>query len=886
MGQATAATQDLAALPDPGLDGNIRLDRSVVPLHYTLDLSIDPHHERFAGRVTIQVSVRHQTSLLRLHAQDLRLHEVFVERDGQRHTTTPRVAKNGGLILSIDPPLPVGPARLYFRYDAPFSSTSSGLYRVYARDRWYAFTQFQSLYARRAFPCFDQPEFKTPYRVTLRVPNGLIALANGPEDQRTETSEGGTAFRFAETKPLPTYLVAFAVGDFDVITAPPQATNNIPLRIVTQKGRGRLTAFALQRTPDILNWLSAYFGQTYPFAKLDQIAVPYARSVAMENAGLVTYREPYLLLDETRAPLWNVVRSQSVIAHELAHMWFGNLVTMPWWDELWLNEAFARWMAGKAIAALDPGLDVPLEALARIQRVMELDSQQAARAIRQPIRHGGDIYNAFDSITYTKGAAVLTMLEAWVGDEAFRAGVQTYLHQHAYGTGTTADLLAALDKASGRPVSEMAAMFLNQPGAPLVDAQLTCDLEHKSPARLSLAQRRYRVAGGQAAESESQAWTVPVCVRYGFAPEAEKLADGQSSAVRECFVLDAPDKIVSLSEPGCPAWLHPNSGERGYYRWRLRPEELSDLVYRWREQLSVVEQVALPMQLLALVRAGSLPVQSYADALSALAHESHGKVIEQVIVGLRYLYDTVVDPELADPFAAYVRRLLTPHLERIGTEPRADGAIEDRLLRQTLITALAEMGQLESLHARARAVTVQFFKKPSSVPTETLALFLPLAAQRGDGALWARLAGQVFKAPRPTVRNVLVRALGSFDDPRLIQRSLDLVRDRKLRSQDFRSLVRALSPAARPVAWVWLTQHYTQLVSQLGSARAARLPAVASGLCSWPAHTAVKTFFEADRRAPLGTVRNLNLALEDIERCARQRERLREPLRQYLAGSH
>ena len=906
VGQATTlplATVSVTAAPiDFDIDGNVRLDRSVVPTRYTLDLSIDPNQERFSGRVTIRVDIKEPTGLVRLHAQDLRFHEVSVERDGSLHAVSVLVGKNGGLALRIDPPLPVGPASVQFSYDAPFSPTLFGLYRIQAQGRWHAFTQFQSLYARRAFPCFDQPEFKTPYTVTLRVPRGQTAFANGPQSRQHEANEadeadtGSAVFTFAETKPLPTYLVAFGVGDFDVVAVPGEAADAVPLRVVTQKGRGRLAAFAVRHTPVILNWLATYFGQAYPFAKLDQIAIPHARSVAMENAGLVTYREPYLLLDEAKAPIWNIRRNQLVMAHELAHMWFGNLVTMPWWDELWLNEAFARWMAWKVIADIDPRLDVPLEALSRIQRVMELDSKRAARAIRQPIRHAGDIFNVFNSITYTKGAAILHMLEAWIGEDAFRAGVRAYMRQHAYGTGTTADLLAALNKASGKPVTDMAERFLNQPGTPLVEVKLVCEPEGSSPARLALSQRRYRAAGSEVAEG--QAWTLPVCVRYGFAPEEggeEDDLDGRANAARECFILDAPDKTVALSEPGCPAWLHPNADERGYYRWQLSPAALSDLVHRYRSQLSVIEQVALPAQLLALVQADAVPVQTYVDALSELshkqaapkqsAHEQHGKVIEQVISGLRYLYNTAVDKDLAGPFAAYTRRLLAPHLDRIGIEPRTNGAIEDRLLRQTLVSALADMGQAESLHERAKAVTAQFFKKPSSVSTETLALFLPLAAQHGDAALWSQLVVNIFKTPRPSVRNILVRGLGSFEDVRLIQRSLDLVRDRQLRTQDFRTLIRALNPTARPVAWVWLTQHYAQIVTHIGQARAARLPSLASGFCSWQAHAAVKDFFEAHKRVPIGTAQNVSLALEDIERCIRQRGIIREPLRQYLALS-
>lgn len=585
-----------AAATDLDIDGNLRLDRSVVPTHYSLDLTIDPTKDRFSGKVAIRVQLSRETSLIRLHGQDMNFAQTAIESEGKRLPVHVVKGKNGGIALIVDPPLPAGQATIHLSYDAPFSPVLAGLYRVEDRSQWYAFTQFEALDARRAFPGFDQPEFKTSYAVTMRVPEGIIALTNGSQQKR-HTDGQSQVFTFAETKPLPTYLVAFAVGPFDVVAGPENAAGKPPLRIITTQGKGKLAAFALKRTPLILQWLSDYFGQPYPFAKLDQVAVPNFGGGAMENVGLVTYRERLLLLDETQAPIRSRLLSQTVIAHELSHMWYGNLVTMPWWDDLWLNEAFASWMAPKVIADIDPELEVPLEAVAREQGVMDLDSKRDARAIRQPIRHGGDIRNASDGITYRKGSAVLRMTEAWIGETAFRDGVRAYMQQHAYGSGATADLLAALDNASGKPVAETVRLFLDQPGTPLVDVTLSCDQEQKQPAALLLKQRRYRVAGSDV--PEGKAWTIPVCVRYGFAAEGEREAAGH----RECFLLDGRQLTVTLSQPGCPVWLHPNADEQGYYRWRLQPEVLSSVVNQHRQELSLVERVVLPGQLLALLRA-------------------------------------------------------------------------------------------------------------------------------------------------------------------------------------------------------------------------------------------------------------------------------------------
>ena len=571
-----------------------------------------------------------------------------------------------------------------------------------------------------------------------------------------------------------------------------------------------------------MNWLSTYFGQPYPFAKLDQIGVPNFSAGAMENVGLVTYRERLLLLDEARAPVWDRLWSQVVIAHELAHMWYGNLVTMLWWDDLWLNEAFATWMSWKVIADIDPALEFPLEVLGRTQGVMNLDSKRDARAIRQPIRHGGDIHNAFDGITYGKGAAVLDMVEAWIGKTAFRDGVQTYMKDHAYASGATADLLAALGQASGKPVAETIRLFLDQPGTPLVDVTLACGQSKDKPASLQLQQRRYRPAGSET--PEGQPWTVPVCVRYGFG--------GDGTSHRECFILHSKQQEVTLSQPGCPVWLHPNADERGYYRWWLQPELLNTIVNQQRHELSLIERVALSGQLLALLQADSLSVPAYADALSQLAQEQHRKVIDQVSGGLWYLYHTAVDDELIEPFGAYTQRLLAAHLERIGIDPQPNEAVSTRLLRPSLISALASMAKEDAIFERARSVTQQFLKEPGSVSPETLGMFLPIAARNGDAALWTQLVARVPEASSPAVRNILVRSLANFEDPGLLRRSLDTVLDGTLRTQDYRTLAGSVRRVARPTAWQWLTEHYDQLVQKLGTKTALRLPRMASGFCS------------------------------------------------------
>ena len=737
-------------------------------------------------------------------------------------------------------------------------------------ERAYAFTQFEPLEARKAFPAFDQPEFKTPYATTLRVPSGMHALSNASL-ARHEPGDGEDVFVFSETRPLPTYLVAFAVGEFDFSGPAPGAP---PTRIVAVKGKGNLAAYALERTPIILEWLTDYFDHPYPFAKLDLVAVPNFGAGAMENVGLVTFRERLLLLDPERAPVRARRSSQSVIAHELAHMWYGNLVTMAWWDDLWLNESFATWMAGKALADVAPELEIGIDVVRYAQYTMVLDSKRDARRIRQPIRDGGDIYNAFDGITYGKGAAVLRMIEAWLGEDVFRAGVRSYMRRHAYGSGGTDELLASLEEASGRPVAETMRWFLDQPGTPLVDVALECDEDE--PPVLHVRQTRYLPAGSDAEPGEP--WHVPVCVASGQ-------ADGGRS--RECFLLTEREQEVRLErEAGCPAWIHPNAAEQGYYRWRLPAEDLVALAGEHRASLHVTERVALPGHYQALLEAEALSVEDHWRALQGLASDERHQVIEAVVGALKFLERVgVADPdsELGLTYAAAVRRALTPQLDRVGAEPRPGEPLSARLRRAAVLPALGGMGRDEAVRAQAHDLARRFVASPGEADPEMLDLLLPLAARDGDRALWDALVGIAAAPPSPAVRNTVVRSLGAFEGDLLVQ-SLDLVLGGGLRAQDYRTVAGGVRTSQRPVALQWMEEHYAELVATLGPMTATRVPRMASGLCTAEDARRVERFFASAPGAPRGTERNVRLVVEEISRCARMRERILPGLSGVLAS--
>src|SRR5580704_1896585 len=435
--------------PPPRDDG--RLPATAVPQGYRVALTIDPTQPRFSGVTTIKVDVTEPTYSIVLNARDMTVSRAVATSGGVQTeaSATPRLASGSvaaeELVLTFARPLPAGPAVVEITYDAPFATDLAGLYRVEEQGRWYAYTQFESTDARRAFPCFDEPGFKTPFDVTITAPSGMIALANSPEQPSAggpDPGDGTRTHTFATSPPLPSYLVAFAVGDFDVAEGRKEP---FPIRVITTKGRAPLAGLALDVAAALIDKLGDYFDMRYPYAKLDLVAVPDFAAGAMENPGLVTFRDVLLLLDPQHATT-SIRRSQAeVIAHEFAHQWFGDLVTMKWWNDTWLNEGFATWAEAKIVDRWRPNFGATIGQIAGLEHVMDTDSLKSARAVREPVRSTSDAMEAFDGITYQKGAAVLRMIETWLGPDVFRRGVQRYIHENAWKNARAGDLFKALD---------------------------------------------------------------------------------------------------------------------------------------------------------------------------------------------------------------------------------------------------------------------------------------------------------------------------------------------------------------------------------------------------------------------------------------------------------
>lgn len=482
-----------------------RLPLNVVPTNYELELELRPQEAGYRGRVSIRVKLSESVDTFWLHSSNHQVAEAYITpKDGDKMVAG--TIRTGASTVAISASSRLAPG--FYTIDLLFSGEMKtplmGMYRVEHAGDWYIYTQFEPLGARLAFPCFDEPRFKTPFKISIITQKGVRAFSNAPVGSETVLDGERVKRDFLETPPMPTYLVALAVGPIDVASnemshLTREDGTTLPIRILTPRGRRDDARSALAHAAEVVASQEAYFGTRYPYRKLDLVAVPDFGAGAMENAGLVTYRDSLLLFDKAKAPESSFRRYLSIHAHEIAHMWFGNLVTMKWWDDLWLNEAFATWFAAKTVMDLRPDWQTRFRRLDGVSSVMSSDSKSETRRIREPIRTEGDVRDAFDGITYTKGAAVLDMFESHVGAEVFRAAVRKYLDKARWKNATYNDLLGEVGRESGDAgIIESMSTYLDQPGVPLLTFDVGACAGGKSSIKLS--QKRWAPVGGAPAQ--------------------------------------------------------------------------------------------------------------------------------------------------------------------------------------------------------------------------------------------------------------------------------------------------------------------------------------------------------------------------------------------------
>ena len=845
----TAAGPALAeGAPPPGI-----LPETVRPTAYRLDFTVDPARPRFTAHTEIDIQLAAPARRLYLHGRDLAVTRVqgitgrMVAAEGRYRQVLP----TGVAELSFDRPLQAGRHTLILDYTAPFGTSASGLYHVKVGDRWYAYTQFESIDARRAFPSFDQPGYKTPFSVRITAPKDLFVVSNAPETG--DAVQGAMKVHtYAPTNPLPTYLVALAVGPFDVesTVAAPNSARSTPLamRGIAEAGqRGRL-AFAMANAPKLTGLLEEYFGIAYPYPKLDLVASPIMGG-AMENAGMITYDDTLILVDKDAPPAQTLALG-SVVAHEIAHQWFGDLVTPKWWDDIWLNESFATWAAEKVASRWNPAAGADVADLNGALRTMNLDSQAAGRPIRQRIDRNEQIDSAFDAITYEKGGQVLRMMEGYVGEDAFQKGVHLHLTRYAHGTATGDQFFASIAEGSGHPeVIPAFRSFVEQQGVPLVTVRAT------NGGAYTLTQERYVPIG--VARGVSQLWQVPVCARSG---------EG-----RGCTLLTGRSGGLALK--GTQPWIMPNAGGRGYYRFDLDRTSWNALIAA-SPGLVPTEAMATADSLWASFSAGRAPFAQVVSGTRALATHPERYAATFLPNTLYGLSQTEMSATDRANYGHMVRTLFAPRLAELGLDPRAGAYAaepsERRELRRVLADYVANEGRDAGARAKIAAATRAYLGGSTAALDPALRpLGLEIVAKDGGMAMVKTLFDRLVASNDPQERSELVQALGGIDRADLAPRILVLSQDPRLRNLEGLRLVGGLAQAAntRDLAYRHAAANFDAL-AKTQPLIASFLLGIGSGFCTQDRARQV----EADLRPKVASLHlsglELDRSVERIRKCA------------------
>jgi alanyl aminopeptidase len=834
----------------------LRLATSARPTNYLVEMRMSPKEEGIKGRVTVDVVLTEPTTAIFLHAGD-NLGVTSATLGGQ----TARVERvNDEMVgLSFGAPLATGRGQLVLAYEGKLPSRDGrGAYRQEEKGDWYIFTQFESTDARRAFPCFDEPSFKTPYTISLNVPDDQLAFANTPEAGTKKGTDGWKTVTFAPSQPLPSYLVAFAVGPFEIVDGGKAGKKQTPIRIIVPKGRSADAKYAAQTTGSVLAKIEEYTDIPYPYEKLDHIAVPQ-KGGAMENPGLITYGNPTMLSNGDARSVRLERGYISIAAHELGHIWFGDYVTTAWWDDIWLNEAFATWMSSKIVEALHPEWDTAVQRATAKSNVMANDSLASARRIRQPIESRHDILNAFDDITYRKGAAVIEMMEHWVGTDQWKKAIHGYLQKHAYGNSTSqeflSDMAGQLDAEHAGPFTNTFSSFLDQPGYPMIDAKLTCGKD-EAPS-LALTQYRFVPTGSLVAAEE---WSIPFCAEF---------PGGQS-----CTLLRDHTAKLPLATKTCPDWVNPNAHASGYYRSYIDDKDETKLLQNKKAPSS--ERAAILGDELALLHTSKLTDDKVLGQVPMIMADGDRFLVAMTANYVGGLDSNLVSDAQMPKFAKFVRAQFLPKAKSLGwTAKDRPGQPEDdgtKLLRPQVIGLAADYDDA-GLGAEARKLTVAWLADHKAIERDMLVSTLVGGMRGGDKAHWDKLHEAAKKTNDRQDRGALLEAMSRAKDPKIVEENLKLALTDEFDRREGITLVvgSASEPKNRQMVWDFVKKNYDALVAPLPWRSASAVVRVAAHFCDAEHKKDAADFFSDKASKWPGGPRIIAQTLEDMSLCIAER---------------
>ena len=865
---ATAvATANLLSLPEQ--PPSARLPKAVYPTHYRLHLNIDPRETSFSGSAEIDVVLDGSSHFFWLHGGELDVSSAratlasgeTIDLQWQKASPT-GVAK-----LSASEPLPAGKLSLQLEYSAPFNTSLDGLHTIEQGGISYAFTQFEATAARLAFPSFDEPGFKVPFDISLTVPVDYSAIANTPVVSETAAGEGQKTLKFATTKPLPTYLIAFAVGPFDVVEWTPIAASKgratpLPLRGITTRGKGDEIRFALENTAAIVLEMEDFFDTPYPYAKLDIIAVPDFSAGAMENAGAITYREQLILLDDS-ASVGQKRGFFGTHAHELAHQWFGNLVTPTWWDDIWLNESFATWNANIILDRLYPDEKYRNALQDSVSYVMRDDSLASARQIREPITRHEDIGSAFNGITYQKGGGVLSMFESFLGRDNFRDGIRHYMKVYAFGNTTADDFIGAIADANpqvnGEDLRAAFHSYIDQPGLPVVSAELNCSNEGVS---LNLSQQRYLPVGSEG--SPDQTWVIPACV---------SMLEGDESK-SQCFLLKEQSETIALNTERCPDALLPNTGGTSYYRWSQPARQWAPLLASF-DKLSITEQISVASSLSAAVNAGTMNLRDYLAAVPPITRSDSWRVAIAPRADLYKIKEFVASEEERLALEGKLREWYQPRLDELNSmESLRPDQEQFRMFMMSTLALGAHDPVIRSQLAEMAAAYTGFGGDEllhDDAIDPNLTYIALLVATDEYGKPFTDLLWKQFRASDNAHDRVnLLSAMAYSIDPDIAETMRGRILSPDLMDNEISPIIwgQMGREKNRGPMWDWTKVHMAKLLERIPNWRKGQVASYFNTFCSRDQADDIETVFSPMIDTLESGPRNLANALETIRLCA------------------
>ena len=857
------------------------LPGTVRPTRYTIKLEPDLHQFTFKGEETIAIEVVEATSEVVLNGIELQVQSATLNKDGttinakdirldtHRETVT----------LDFGQPITPGNGDLALTFTGILNDKLHGFYRSQyvgpeGDQRYLAATQFEATDARRAFPCWDEPAHKATFEVTLLIPSDLTAISNTPVVAESQPRPGITEFRFAETPVMSTYLLAFLVGDLTSVESQYQGTDaTTKVAVWTTRGKEEQGRFALDTSVKLLRFFNDYFGIPYPLEKLDHIALPDFAAGAMENWGAITYRETALLVDEANSSAGTRQRVAEVVAHEMAHMWFGDLVTMQWWEDLWLNESFASWMGTKAVDWLFPDWQMWTQFVNMdTNRALTLDGLKNSHPIEQPVTNPAEVNQLFDAISYSKGASIIRMLEQFLGAEAFQRGLQGYISAHQYSNARTEDLWSALESASGEPVTSIMDTWTKQMGYPVLQVETTGPPDHRE---LVLSQERFvydRLLEYHGPEPE--VWRVPIRVTHGGREPSTLLMDGREVRL----------PLEGLAGAGDPQWFKINPLQTGFFRVNYQSEDWERLVPAIRSQeLPAADRLGIQNDAYSLSRSGILPVTQFLSLAQAYSNETDASVWGDLSSNLRDIEILLTAQPEFERYQVFARTIFKAAADRIGWEAQAGGGHLDALLRSIVLSQVGSYGDQEVLD-QARERFQEHVRDRAGVRPDIRGIVFSLTAQAGDRTIYDQLWKLEKEADLQEEKIRLLMALTRFGDQGLLSETLERSLTSDVRLQDTISVVSGIAsnPSGRKLAWEFVKENWPEFDQRYGQGGFGlmRLVSMCGSFTSPESLTDVETFF-VEHPAPAAE-RSIRQAVERIRLNIKWLERNQDEIGAWL----